>query len=100
MSFEQDHTPTGIGEYVALRVLSRDVLGYAGVASNLGFSDYDILRLLGGHLGAEEVAPYDQHHERAEELFRDHLASILGIPTPAEFGQVETALKNLLPQQP
>lgn len=99
MTFEQNHTPSALEEYVSLRVLSREVLGSIGVASNIGFTDHNILQLLGDHLGAEEIEPYDQHHERAEELFRDKLAVLLGLELPAQFGHLENALTNLMPRQ-
>ncbi len=99
MTFEQDHTPTGIEEYVSLRVLSREVLASVGIMSNIGFTDHNILQSLSSHLGAVDVEPYDQHHEHAEELFRDKLAALLGIEVPAQFGQIEHALTNLIPKQ-
>jgi hypothetical protein len=99
MTFEQDHTPTAIEEYVSLRVLSREVLASVGIMSNIGFTDHNILQSLSSHLGAEDVELYDQHHERAEELFRRKLAALLGIEVPAQFGQLENALTNLIPKQ-
>ena len=79
--------------YLILRRDSREALGRLGIDSNPAFTDNDILSRLSGILGREELPEqYDEWSEYSAEMFRDNLASILGIELPASIVEIRSNL--------
>ncbi len=78
--------------YKMLRRDSREALVRLGIGSNPGFTDHNILSRLGDRLGTEIPEPYDEWSEYAGEMFRDSLATVLGIELPASVMEVRIGL--------
>lgn len=81
--------------YKVLHRDSREALFRLGVSSNPAFTDHNILTSLSGELGVEVPEPYDGWSEYSKEIFRDNLASILGIELPASISEIRVGLALL-----
>jgi hypothetical protein len=82
-------------DYIALRVSSRAALGRAGVATNIGFTDYDILRGMSSYTGQPCPGRYEEFDVAAGEMFRDSLAVVLGVELPTTASAVVAALAQI-----
>lgn len=92
MSLEENER---LRDYVALRSSSRAALGRLGVATNVGFTDHDILQAMSRHTGQPYPGYYEEFDVAAGEKFRDGLAVVLGVELPTTAPAVVAALTQI-----
>jgi len=83
-------------DYRALRVESREALHRAGIASNPGFTNGNIIDGLARALGVPVTIPETmEQSEYSGEFFRDTLGEVLGLELPPSVVDVINGLRSI-----